>query len=144
MKIAATRDFKRAREKVFASFADPARMDAVLGSLGANLRREGDGGVGTIWHLDVTSGGKLRPVAITSVEVRPPEVLVLQAASEMLDADVVFAFADLSEGGCQVAAEIDLAPKTLTARVAIQTLRLARGKIEQKMVRALTALGKPV
>jgi len=143
MKIGASRDFKRARAKVFDSFADPAQMDKVFGEQGANLRREGAGGPGTVWHLDVVSGGKVRPMIITLIDMEKPVAMQLRVTSEMVDADVVFAFADLPERGCQVSAEIDLAPRTLTARVAIQTLRLAKGKVEQKIQRALMALGKP-
>lgn len=143
MKIGASRDFKRARGKVFDSFADPAQMDKVFGEQGANLRREGPGGPGTVWHLDVVSGGKTRPMVITLVDMEKSEAMRMRVTSEMVDADVAFAFADLPERGCQVSAEIDLAPRTLTARVAIQTLRLAKGKVEQKIQRALMALGKP-
>ena len=143
MKIGATKDFKRARGKVFDSFADPVRMDAVFGEKGANLRREGPGGPGTVWHLDVVSGGKERAIAITLVDMEKPDVIRMRLTSEMVDADVAFVFSDLPERGCQVSAEIDLAPRTLTARVAIQTLRLAKGKVEQKIQRTLMALGRP-
>ena len=143
MKIAATKDFKRPRGKVFGTFADPARMDAVLGSFGKNLRREGSGGVGTVWHLDVVSAGNERPVASTLAGRDAPGVLNLRVTSEMVDADVAFVFTDLPERGCQVAAELDLAPHTLAARVGIQTLRLAKGKVEQKIQRTLTMLGRP-
>ncbi len=143
MKIGGTKDFRRGRGKVFDSFADPARMDAVFGEQGANLRREGPGGPGTVWHLDVVSSGKERPVEITLVDMERPEVMRMRVASEMVGADVSFVFSDLPEGGCQVRADIDLAPRSLTARVAIQTLRLAKGKVENKIQRALAALGKP-
>jgi len=143
MKIGTSRDFKRARGKVFDSFADPARMDAVFGEQGANLHREGQGGPGTVWHMDVVSGGKTRPMAIALVDMDAPDVMRMRVTSEMLDADVAFVFADLPGGGSQVSADFDLAPRTLTARVAIQTLRLAKGKVEQRIERALLALGKP-
>ena len=143
MKIGASRDFKRMRSKVFDTYADPARMDAVFGEQGANLRREGPGGPGTVWHLDVVSRGKEWPMAITLVDMEKSEQMRLRVTSDMVDADVTFVFADLPGKGSQVRAEIDLAPRTLTARVGLQTLRLARGKVEQRVQRALFALGKP-
>jgi len=118
-------------------------MDAVFGEQGANLRREGPGGPGTVWHLDVVSRGKEWPMTITLVDMEKAEVMRMRVTSEMLDADIAFVFADLPEKGSQVRAEIDLAPRTLTARVGIQTLRLAKGKVEQRVQRALFALGKP-
>lgn len=143
MKIGATKDFKRPRGKVFASFADPERMDAVLGGLGANLRREGQGGAGTRWQLEVTAGTKPRPVTVTLMEQTVPDSMKLHATSDKLDGQVTFTFADLPTGGCQVSAEINLKPRSLTAHVAIQALRLAKGKIRNRMGRALAVLGKP-
>lgn len=143
MRIGGSKDFKRARGKVFDSFADPARMDAVFGERGANLRREGPGGPGTVWHLDVESGGKQRPMTITMVDMQKPETMRMRVTSEMLDADVAFVFSELPGGNSQVCTEIDLEPRTLTARIGIQTLRLAKGKVEHKIHRALLALGKP-
>lgn len=145
MKIAATKDFKRTREKVFAAFADPARMEAVLGGFGSSLGREGpaEGGIGTIWRVDVTSRGKSRPVTLTLVEMTQNESMAMHATSEMLDADIRFVFSDLPVGGSQVAADIEVTAKTLTARVAMQTARLARTRINNKVVRALAMLGKP-
>ena len=142
MKIGGSKAFRRPRRKVFDSFADPARMAAVFGEQGANLRREGQGGPGTIWHLDVTSGGKARGMAIKLVDMVRPEVMRLHVTSELVDADVAFVFTETAEGACTVDAGIDLAPHTLTARVALQTLRLARGKVEDRIQRVLTALGR--
>lgn len=143
MRIGAAKDFKRARGKVFDTFADPARMDAVFAEQGTNLRREGPGGPGTVWHLDAVSRGKAWPMAITMVDMEKPEVMRMRVTSAMVDADVAFVFADLPGKGCQVRTEVDLVAHTLTARVAIQTLRLAKGKVEQRIQRALFALGKP-
>lgn len=145
MKIAATKDFKRTQEKVFAAFADPARMEAVLGGFGSNLERDGpaEGGIGTLWRVDVTSRGKSRPVALTLNEMVRNESMALRATSEMFDADIRFVFSDLPGGGSQVAADIEVTAKTLASRVALQTARLARTKINNKIVRALTVLGKP-
>ena len=142
MKIGGSKAFRRHRRKVFDSFADPARLDAVLGEQGANLRREGSGGPGTVWHLDVTSGGKARGMTIKLVDMEHPEAMRFQVTSEMVDADVAFVFTETSEDACTVDAGIDLAPRTLTARVALQTLRLARGRVEDRIQRALTALGR--
>ena len=145
MKIAATREFKRSRAKVFAAFSDPERMETVLGGLGRNTGRDGpaQGGVGTVWNVEVTSRGKPVAVTLTLVELIPAEVMVLHAASEILEADIRLEFSDLADGGCQVAARIEVKARTLTARVAIQTARLAQARINQKIVRALTVLGKP-
>lgn len=142
MKIGGSKAFKRPRRKVFDNFSDPARMDAVFGEQGANLRREGPGGPGTVWHLDVTSGGKTRAMAIKLVDMVRPEVMRLHVTSEMVDADVAFVFTETEESACTVTAEIDLAAHTLTARVALQALRLAKGKVEDRIQRALTALGR--
>lgn len=143
MKISGSKAFKRARERVFDSFADPARMDAVFAEQGVNMRREGAGGPGTVWHLDVISGGKERSMAIALADMERPGAMHMRVTSEMLDADVAFIFSDLPDGGCDVTADIELAPRTLSARVAIQTLRLAKGKVEQRIQRSLTALGRP-
>ncbi|MCC5971368.1 MAG: SRPBCC family protein [Pararhodobacter sp.] len=143
MKIDATKDFKRPRGKVFASFSDPARVDAVLGSVGTQLRREGAGDVGSVWHMVVSVGGKERPVSVTLAERIAADTIRLAATSDMVDVDMVFSFADMPDEGCKVTSEATLTPRTLAARVGLQTLRLAKGKIEQRLVRAMTALGKP-
>ncbi|KPQ07902.1 MAG: hypothetical protein HLUCCA12_02215 [Rhodobacteraceae bacterium HLUCCA12] len=143
MKISATRDFKRGRKKVFATFTDPARLDTVIGDFGANLQRQGDGGVGSQWTVDVSTGRQTIPVNLVLAECTTNQMIRLQAQSAPVHADVTFVFSELPEGGCQVSTEAMLEPRTLAARVSLQTLRLAKGKLESRLERVLAAMGRP-
>ena len=141
MQITAHRDFKRPRARVLAQFRNPAQMEAVLADLGAQVTRIAAPPAAE-WSGSLDWRGAPRRFHLTAQEVVAHETMHLRIASDIASALVALDFHDLPDGGCRVTARADLTAQSLIARIALQSLRLVRGKTEDRLRRVLGALGR--
>ncbi len=142
MEIETSRDFKRGREKVLASFRDPARFESVMGEIGAQVARTAQPPEAS-WNGAITWSGEPRPFTASSVETARDETIRLTIVAAVAGAVFTFDFYDLPDGGCQVIAKGTITAHTLLAKLALQSLRLMKGKAEARVRRFVIGMGKP-
>lgn len=142
MQIEATRDFRRPRAQVLAKFRDPARFETVMADIGAQTRRQPPP-ADLAWHCTVTWRDAPRALTIEIAEPAPHETMTLTARADLGGADVTFDFYDLPDGGCRVIARADLHARSLIARAALQSVRLVRGRAEDRLGRFVALMGRP-
>ncbi|MCB1397647.1 MAG: hypothetical protein H6898_13150 [Rhodobacter sp.] len=142
MDLQATRDFKRPRAKVLASFRDPARFETVMRDMGAAAERAGEPDEPR-WACQLMWRDEPRRFSAELVETVPNETMTLVMDSEIAGGLLTIDFYDLPDNGCRAIAKADLKPHTLIAKVAVQSLRLMRGKAEDRLTRFVGAMGRP-
>ncbi|MCC6006485.1 MAG: SRPBCC family protein [Rhodobacteraceae bacterium] len=127
-------------DKVFAAFADFDAHEREALKAGAEVVR-GDTlaapGVGMIWHARFMFRGKMRKVDLELVEFFAPGRIVVTGQSVNLDIVSRTEFAAVAPGRTQVTVRLDVTPRTLAARVVLQSARLARGRIQRRMGKRL-------
>lgn len=142
MQIDATKDFKRSRAQVLQEFRSSAKFEKVLGGMGIQTTRTADAPA-PAWNCVIDWRDEPRRFTARMVETTPDETMTLVLASALADASLQMDFYDLPDGGCRVIARVEPVAKTLMVRVAMQSMRLVRGKAENRLTQLITALGRP-
>lgn len=150
MKITATSEFDAPREAVFARFAEPERMCALIEDAGGRVEAVTAAGgappspamAGTAWHGGITWRGAARAFTVTLAEAQPATLLRYQIESPQMKASLDFDFVDRAGGVTVVSAQLWPKPKGVLGRMAVQALRLVHGKAKARLMRAMALLGR--
>lgn len=129
---------------VFERMTDFSQFEADVKRRGADLRRVGNWtqiAEGVQWRGAVQVRGKTRKIEAELAELVPNESAKVDITVGGMEAVYQMAFIALSPEVTRVATELDLKPRTLTARLIIQTLKLARGRVVRRMTRNLMRQG---
>ncbi len=141
MRLQATRGIDAPRPRVHAALADFAGIEAGLASRGWVLTREPPGPPrpGTAWAGSVEWKGMRRNLAVTLDAVDPPEGYRLTGRSDGVDALVSVALSALSEVETTARVTVELTARSLSGRMLVQSLRLAKGGMEARLEARLAA-----
>ena len=142
MQIDSTKDFKRPRAKVLQNFRNPERFESVMHGMDITTSRVADAAQPT-WNCSIHWNNAPRAFRATLTETAPDETMVLAITSELANAAINLDFYDLPDGGCRVIAKAEISARSMMVKLALQSLRLVRGKAEERLTRLVTAFGKP-
>lgn len=132
MKFSAREDIDGAIEDVFRFLTDFEAFErqAIRRNLDAqrtdSLRQAG---VGMAWHTQFRLRGRVRQLDITLSELEAPNSLVFQGRSKGLHTVFSVELIALSPSRTRMTVTLDLSPKTLPARLMVQSLKLIRKTI---------------
>lgn len=135
MELTTREDIEAPLDRVFAEAADFDRLERQVTRRGIELRRTGGAerpGAGLSWRAGFRLHGKPRDAEIVLTEYDPPNAMVYHTASGGLEARTVIDFVALSRTRTRVGMKVELVPKTLSARLLVQSMKIARGNIEQR------------
>jgi hypothetical protein len=137
--IAAPADF------VFGRLTDFARHERLALRRGAGVKRvdgTGQPGVGAIWDINFDYRGKPRDLRAEITGWKEPEQVKIDTQSGGLNSTSVIDVIALSRTQTRINVSIRLEPTTLTARLLVQSLKLARGSVTGRLHRRLQELGE--
>lgn len=142
MKVSARIDLDLPRATVFAAASDFAAAEARLAARGVEIRRVADRtppGPGIAWTARARLRGRTRDIASEVTELDPPQGLTIRSQIGGMVATFDVRVVALSADRTRVIAGLDLRATTMKARVILQALRLAKGRIRGRMERGLAA-----
>lgn len=142
MRFEVTREFGRPLEMVLEAFRDPNRFCQVMELYGVAAE------IGTPppnpqWHCAATWRGAVRPFVTSARETAPGAAMVFEITSDLATATVEFKFASTGETSTRVVASAMIRPKGMIAKMAVQSLRLMPGYVEDKLMNMTHAMGRP-
>ena len=143
MKLSTREDIEAPLAFVFDSFADTEGWERAALRRGAEVTRTDrvqGFGPGMAWNVGFSWRGKTRRLAVKLATVEAPGHLGFQAFGSSVDAEVSLEFVELSNRRTRVTVGVDTKPRNLAARVFLQSLKLARGKIDRKFEARIGAL----
>lgn len=147
MRLSAKEDVGASADAVFAALSDFDGFERAALRRGAELRRvegEPQGGAGMRWAARFRFRGRPREAEITLSRHEPPSLIAAEAVSPNLHVDVQTQIVALSRTRSRIVLVIEARPRTLAARVMIQTARLARGRIERRLAKRLRAFAQGI
>ncbi len=147
MKFKAAEDVDAPIDFVSQRMCDFSQFEADVKGRGAELTRVGnwtEPSVGSRWRGSVQVRGKVRKIEAEVAELEPKDHALIDIAVGGMEAKYLMSFISLSPEVTRVAAELDLKPKTLTARLILQTMKLARGRVLQRMTANLARQGNQI
>ena len=135
MEFSATEDIAAPLERVFAEASNFGAIEQSLRRRGIDVARRTSGSasaVGMTWEAGFPFRGRHREATVTLTQYVPPGSLAFQTVSSGLHALTRVDLAALSPGRTRVSVVVELMPRTLSARLLVQSMKLARANLAQK------------
>ncbi|MFK7940783.1 MAG: SRPBCC family protein [Roseovarius sp.] len=135
MQFSAKEDIEAPIDFVFEQLSDFQSFERSALRRGAEVQRS-DGkrnvGIGMAWDASFKLRGRRRDIKLELTEYDPPNTMVLTSRSPNMAGDMSIDLVALSRGRTRMSLEIDMKPKTLSARLLVQSLKLARNSLNKR------------
>jgi hypothetical protein len=145
MKLTAKTDLEVPADAVYASLMDHQTWEREAVRRGVGVERPSDmplAGVGAGWRIKARYRGKMRNVLVRINSLTPGQSADFAIEGQSVDGNVVFDVLALSPRRSRLRVSIDIRPKTLAARLFLNTLRLAKGRVQARLETRLGKLGQ--
>lgn len=147
MKLTAKTDLDAPPGFVFAALADHAFWEAEARQRGTEIERPADmplTGVGAGWRIRVPFKGKVRKLLIRLDQMVPDDRLGFSIEGQTIDGNSVVEVLALSDRRTRLRLALEIRPKTLAARLFMNTLRLAKGKVQARFDARVAQFGAQI
>lgn len=135
MKLSTRQDIEAPVDRVFAALSDFPAFERAALRRGAEVARI-DGltvpAAGMSWSLVFAWRGKRRRAVCMLHDYAPPEAMRLTAEGEGIDLTLALGLMALSRGRSRLGVALELRPRSLTARLMLQTARLGKARLVRK------------
>lgn len=135
MKFSTKEDIEAPISEVFAMLSEFETYERSAIRRGIEVTRLGDpeqNAVGLTWNAKFTLRGKPREVELVLSEYEPPNAVKIDADSQGLDGLLTVELMAMSPRRTRMSVALTLTPKTLTARLLIQSLKLAKSNLTKR------------
>jgi hypothetical protein len=145
MELSASEDIEIPLDQLFAKVSDFSKIEKMAMRRGVDVQRTDRASsncVGMSWRAQFKFRGKSREALITLEEYDPPQSLRFHTVSDGLDTDLTIDLVALSRQRTRLSFSAALQPKTLSARLLVQSFKLARGRIDRKLGKRMAGLAR--
>lgn len=145
MELSAQEDIDAPMEAVFAELSDFENIERQALRRGVKISRSDDmqgTGPGMCWDVEASFRGKLRSIAIEMTGFTAEERMSFKSVTGGLEAETVVDVVALSKGRTRVVFTSVLLPKTLSARLLVQSLKLGKAGIEKRFRKRMAGLAR--
>ncbi len=144
MKLTAKTDLEVPAAAVFATLIDHPAWEREAIRNGVEVERPAGTpamGVGAEWRIRGHFRGKPRKVQVRIKDLTPDQRLVLGLDSPTIEGTTWLEVMVLSPRRSRLRVDLEVKPKTLAARLFINTMRLAKGRVQARFEKGLVRLG---
>lgn len=135
MKFSTRQDIEAPAHFVFAQLTDFQSIEKQALRRGIEVKRKDDSqvnGVGAAWEAKVPFRGKWRDLHAEISQYEAPEELVAQARSGGLDMTISMELVPLSPKRTRLIVGFDVRPKTISARILVQSVKFAKTSLQRR------------
>ncbi len=135
MKFSAQEDVSAPIDQVFEALCDFEMFERQTMRRGAELQRvdpSAQMGVGMRWKVKYTTRGRKRDFDLELTQFDPTNQMLFAAKSSGLDATFTVDLLALSRNKTRLAVALEMKPLNLSARLLIQSLKLAKSNLTKK------------
>ncbi len=134
MKFSTREDIEAPIDHVFAEMSDFDAFQRRAMRHGGQVERLDDGPIkqGSHWDIAFSYRGRDRRMQAELTEIEPPHHYVVVATSDGMTITTEVELVALSRGRTRIAIGMDLRAKSLTARLLLQSMKLAKGKLTKR------------
>ena len=147
MKFSTREDIDAPIEHVFAELSDFSTFERSAMRRGAQVRRmdtQDVRGPGMSWQADFALRGKMRYVLIELEEFEAPTHMGFSGKSPGLNGFCDIELLALSPNKTRMRLSVDIKPLTLSTRLLVQSLKLAKGSADKKFEDRIAEFSKDV
>ncbi|MDF3416284.1 SRPBCC family protein [Sulfitobacter sp. M57] len=145
MKFSTNEDIEAPAEAVFEMLCDFEGFERSAMRRGAEVQRLDQlqkPGVGMMWQATFALRGKQRQMDVEMVTFERPNEIVLESTSPGLLATTGFELIALSRSSTRVKVELEIKPLNLSARLLVQSLKLAKTSLTKKFKQRVSEYGR--
>ena len=145
MKFSTKEDIDAPIDEVFEMLCEFDNFERAAMRRGAEVRRvdtKTEPGTGMKWEAAFDMRGKRREIEVEMVTFDQPTEICLESRSPGLLGTVSFELLALSRSRPPIPASLELKPKTLSARLLVQSLKLAKTSLTKKFKRRVAEYAK--
>ncbi|MBS0563498.1 MAG: SRPBCC family protein [Proteobacteria bacterium] len=142
MRLVESADIEAAAPDVFGALTDLGYFERLSLRHGVSLERlDGQGSLrpGAEWQIEFPFRGRLREATSRIEELDHPRRMVLCGRSSGFEYRAILSLTALSRQSTRLWADLEVRPKSLTARVLLQTLKLGRSRLRGRYAARLAA-----
>ena len=146
MRFNAREDIEAPIDVVFARVTEFDQFERQALRRGATVKRLNSGAVepGTAWDIAFTYRGKERRLRATLAQLDPPNFLQIDSKTSGILGVTTVELVPLSPRQTRLALSINLSAKTIPSRLMLQSLKLARGTLVQRLKRRVGSFADDV
>lgn len=134
-------------ERVFVILSDFAALEAVAPKYNVEMKRLDsltEAGVGLSWDIGFRLRGKAREVIVDVTRFEAPQFLEFSGVSKTFELKLKIALSALSAGQTRMKMVTEVTPRTLGARLIVQSAKLARGRITKRYERGVAQIAQEI
>lgn len=135
MKLKTSEDIEATIEQVFEAVSDFDGMERAALRRGAEVKRSDtltSDGVGMAWHATFPYRNRSRVADMELTAFDTPNRLTLFSKVSGMDATIDVDLVSLSRSRTRLVLSVDMRPKTISARLLIQSMKIARSTIMRR------------
>jgi len=147
MKLTAKTDLEVPGGFVYASLLDHDAWERVALARGIGIERPADmplAGPGAGWRVRVPFRGKPRDILLRLDEATPETKVAMGVHGEAIEGSMVLEVLALSPRRTRLRLVLEIKPRTLAARLVLNTLRLARGRVQARLDLRIGQVGRRI
>ena len=147
MKLTSRQDIEASADQVFEVLADFDGWERAALRRGADVTRIDalrNPGPGMEWRARFKARGKQREVTLRLTRMDAPSHLAFSFESALVDGTVTVDVFEMAASRSRLHLALDVKPRTLAARLMVQSLRLARNKVERRFDNRVAALANDI
>ena len=145
MKFSTREDIEAPIDAVFEMLCDFDSFERSAMRRGAEVQRTDslrEPGVGMTWHAAFDLRGKHRELEVEMVTFDRPTDIVLESTSPGLLGQMSFELMALSRTSTRILVELEVKPLNLSARLLVQTMKLAKASLTKKYKQRISEYAK--
>ena len=136
MKFSTRIDKEVTAERMFDALADFDRIERILMRRGVSVNRVDNISAGArAWDLAFDWRGQRRELRLVLVQFDRPERLALTGKSKHFDLRIDLSVVSLALQRSRLIFEIEVKPRNMRARLALQTAKLGKAQIDRKIAK---------
>lgn len=135
MEIKTQQDIEAPADYVFECLSDFESFEKAALRRGAEVQRvdgQPDLGLGSRWDVVFSFRGKPRDVTVELVEYDPAEKASYKAVGQGIEAVMAIELVPMSKNLTRMVTNVQMEAKTLSARLLLQSMKLAKGQIGKR------------
>lgn len=147
MKLTAITDLDAPAGYVYACLADHGAWEREAADRGVEVRRPADmplSGLGAGWRVKVPFRGQPVDILLRLDQQVPPERLGFAMQSKAIEGEFVLTVIELSQRRSRLQVMLEVKARTLAARLLLNTLALARGRVQARFDKRVRQIGTTI
>ncbi len=135
MKFSAREDISAPIDQVFEALCDFEGFERQAMRRGIDVQRVDQltrPGAGMLWDIAFVMRGRKREVKLELTKFEAPNEMAFDGKSAGIDADFVIELMALSRSRTRMSVALDIAPLNLSARLLVQSLKLAKSNLSKR------------